>query len=62
MPRGSLHKTDMLAKVYKLKTELYNKETDQSMTGQWYDGAHDSLDKILDIINEYSQWKKKKWK
>jgi len=25
------------------------------MTGQWYDGAHDSLDKVLDIINEYSQ-------
>jgi len=55
MPRGSLHKTDMLAKVYKLKTELYNKETDRLMTGQWYDGAHDSLDKILDIINEYAQ-------
>ena len=55
MPRGRLHKTDMLAKVYKLKTELYNKETDRLMTGQWYDGAHDSLDKVLDIINEYAQ-------
>lgn len=58
MPRGSLRKTDMLAKVYKLKTELYDKDTSSSMTGQtgqWYDGAHDSLDKVLDIINEYSQ-------
>ena len=55
MPRGSLHKTDMLAKVYKLKTELYDKETNPGMTGKWYDGAHDSLDKVLDIINEYSQ-------
>ncbi len=55
MPRGRLHKTDMLAKVYKLKTELYDKENDACRTGQWYDGAHDSLDKVLDIINEYSQ-------
>jgi len=55
MPRGRLHKTDMLAKVYKLKTELYDKENITGMTGQWYDGAHDSLDKVLDIINEYSQ-------
>ena len=55
MPRGRLHKTDMLAKVYKLKTELYDKENNTGMTGQWYDGAHDSLDKILDIINEYAQ-------
>tara|TARA_B100000900_G_scaffold364269_1_gene338797 strand:+ start:519 stop:704 length:186 start_codon:yes stop_codon:yes gene_type:complete len=56
MPRGRLLKIDMLAKVYKLKTELYNKEERNSnMTGQWYDGAHDSLDKVLDIINEYSQ-------
>lgn len=58
MPRGSLRKTDMLAKVYKLKTELYDKDANPSMTGQtgqWYDGAHDSLDKVLDIINEYSQ-------
>ena len=55
MPRGSLHKIDMLAKVYKLKTELYKKDTNSGMTGQWYDGAHDSLDKVLDIINEYSQ-------
>ena len=58
MPRGSLRKTDMLAKVYKLKTKLYDKDTSSSMTGQtsqWYDGAHDSLDKVLDIINEYSQ-------
>lgn len=55
MPRGHLHKTDMLAKVYKLKTELYDKQYNSGMTGQWYDGAHDSLDKILDILNEYSQ-------
>ena len=55
MPRGKLLKVDMLAKVYKLKTELYDKETNPSMTGQWYDGAHNSLDKVLDILNEYNQ-------
>ena len=56
MPRGRLLKVDMLAKVYKLKTELYDKENNTGMTGQWYDGAHDSLDKVLDILNEYAQW------
>ena len=55
MPRGRLLKVDMLAKVYKLKTELYDKKNNTNMTGQWYDGAHDSLDKVLDIINEYAQ-------
>ena len=54
MPRGSLHKTDMLAKGYKLKTDLYNGEHDKR-TGQWHDGAHDTLNTVLDILNEYSQ-------
>lgn len=55
MPRGHLLKVDMLAKVYKLKNELYDKKSNSSMTGQWYDGANDSLDKVLDILSEYSQ-------
>lgn len=54
MPRGNLHKTDMLAKVYKLKTDLYDGVHDKK-TGQWHDGAHDTLNTVLDILNEYSQ-------
>jgi len=54
MPRGRLLKIDILAKVYKLKTELYNgKYYDKS--SEWHDGAHQSLNEVLDIINEYSQ-------
>jgi len=53
MPRGRLDKVDILAKVYKLKTELYNgKHSDRP--GQWHDGAHSSLNEVLNIINEYS--------
>lgn len=53
MPRGRLSKTDMLAKVYKLKTELYD-GTQHDKSGDWHDGAHHAYNTILDIINEYT--------
>ena len=54
MPRSRMHKIDLEAKVYKLKTELYNKEIHPGVTGQWHDGAHYTLNKVLDILQEYS--------
>ncbi len=54
MPRSRMNKIDLEARVYRLKNELYGKETDSSMTGQWYDGAHYTLNKVLDILQEYS--------
>jgi hypothetical protein len=50
MPRGRLSKTDMLTKVYKLKTELYREHKTS-----WNDGSHYALNKVLDILQEYRE-------
>ena len=50
-------KTDMLARLYKLKTDLYESDKFASTTGQWQDGAHYAYNKVLDILQEYRQWK-----
>ena len=53
MPRGHVNKVDILARVYKIKTALYNgQESDKS--GEWHNGAHEALNKVLDVLNEYS--------
>lgn len=54
MASGKLTKVDMLSRVYKMKNELYN-GTHYNMSGEWHDGAHDTLNKILEILKEYSQ-------
>lgn len=54
MPRGIVTKNDVLARVYKLKNELYNGQQ-YAKSGEWHDGAHDALNKVLDILKEYSQ-------
>jgi hypothetical protein len=53
MPRGRLTKVDILAKMYKMKTDLYNGVHGNKST-DWYDGAHDAIDKVLNYLNEYS--------
>ena len=45
-------KTDMLARIYKLKTSLYDGEHSEK-SGDWHDGAHDALNKVLDVLQEY---------
>jgi len=52
MATGSVTKNDLLYRVYKLKTELYN-GAHQDKEGPWHDGAQDAYNKILDILNEY---------
>jgi predicted esterase len=53
MPRGRMSKVDMLSRVYKMKTALYNgQHADKS--GEWHEGAHEALNKVLDALNEYS--------
>jgi len=54
MPRSTMLKTDILARLYKLKTELYE-EHKVTKTGQWTDGAHYAYNKVLDILQEYRQ-------
>ncbi len=53
MPRTRLSKIDLEAKVYKLKTELYDGKH-QDKTGQWHDGAHHALSGVLKHLQEYS--------
>jgi hypothetical protein len=54
MTRGSLTKVDMLARVYKMKNELYN-GTYHNHSGEWHDGAHDMVNKVLEVLKEYSR-------
>lgn len=49
-----MSKVDMLSRVYKLKTALYN-EQHYDKGKEWHDGAHESLNRVLDILNEYRE-------
>jgi len=55
MPRGSLHKIDIQAKVLRLKHQLI---VEKSFHPEWNDfernSANVTLNRILDIIDEYS--------
>ncbi len=53
MPRGRLDKITMLARVLRLKQDLYNKK--HSMPFAASEAADHQLNLVLDIINEYSQ-------
>ena len=53
MSSGRVSKVDMLTKVYKMKNELYN-GTYKGKSFEWYSGAHDTLNRILDLLDEYS--------
>jgi hypothetical protein len=55
MPRASMRKVDILAKLYKLKTSLYNEHKEGSADDEWYDGAHHALNCVLDHLQEYRE-------
>jgi len=52
--RGKLSKVDILTRVYKMKNELYN-GTHYAQSADWHDGAHDVLNRVLDLLKEYSE-------
>lgn len=52
MPRNELKLEELKVRVLKLKETLYN-ETYESASEEWYDGAHYTLSKVLDILQEY---------
>ena len=54
MPRGRLEKVDILATVTKMKNDLYN-GVYNGASEEWMDGAHYSLNQVLEALNEYSQ-------
>lgn len=54
MPRGQLTKGELQARLYKIKTALYD-GTFKHKSSDWHDGAHDSLNKVLDMLQEYRE-------
>lgn len=48
-------KIDLLARLNKEKTKLYEKETTDTNTQDWHSGAHHAYNTMLDILNEYRQ-------
>jgi hypothetical protein len=53
MPRGRVQKVEMNAKVFKLKSDLYEGKYGE-VGEEWLNGAHYSLNKVIDILQEYS--------
>jgi hypothetical protein len=51
MPRGRLSKVDILPKLYKMKRDLHENQSQRSR--EWTEGAQDTLNKLIDFINEY---------
>lgn len=52
MPRSRMDRIDIEPRVLKLKDALHN-GTYMHKNGDWHDGAHEMLNKVLDMINEY---------
>ena len=52
MPRNGMTRKEMECRVLKLKHMLYNGNY-QHKNGDWHDGAHEMLNKVLNIIEEY---------
>lgn len=52
MSTGRLTKIDIEARVYKLKNDILNGRYDGA-SEDWINGAHYTLNQVLDIINEY---------
>ncbi|AFK66276.1 hypothetical protein SWPG_00023 [Synechococcus phage S-CBM2] len=55
MPRGRLDKVTMLGRILKLKQGLYSRTHGKDYTDSQMKAAHDQLNHVLDILNEYSQ-------
>ena len=54
MSSGAVNKIDIQTRIYKIKNELYN-GTHHAKSGDWHDGAHDALNRILQMLDEYSR-------
>jgi hypothetical protein len=52
MPRGEMLKIDLEARLYKMKTALYDGQH-SNKNGDWHDGHHAAINKVLDILQEY---------
>ena len=57
MPRCSVTKVDLLSRIYKLKTALYDDSLNMfnCFSDEKKEGAHDALNRVLDILQEYRE-------
>jgi len=55
MPRGILSKVDILSRVLRLKKSLHDKSEYHHWSNQERNAADQMLNRVLDILNEYSQ-------
>ena len=57
MPSGNVTKIDLLSRIYKLKTALYDDSLDMfnCFSEEKKEGAHDALNRVLDILQEYRE-------
>lgn len=56
MPRGNLTKVDALARIYKIKNQVYNRQGRYEKYKELeLDAANQTLNDVLNIIEEYSQ-------
>lgn len=53
MPRGTLNKVDMLARVYKLKDRIYNDDSYSHWNNEQRKAADDAINSVLEIMSEY---------
>tara|TARA_B100000003_G_scaffold53848_1_gene47420 strand:+ start:175 stop:348 length:174 start_codon:yes stop_codon:yes gene_type:complete len=55
MPRGTVNKQEIQTRIYKLKTALYDNNTDMfnCFSEEKKEGAHDAFNRVLDILQEY---------
>lgn len=54
MPRGRLSKVDLLSRIYRLKNHIYHREWYSHWNDKERKSADEMLNKVLDILNEYS--------
>lgn len=54
MPRNKVTKEEINYRVLKIKDELYSGHQ-YGKNGDWHDGAHDALNRVLDILKEYRE-------
>lgn len=52
MPKNELKRDEFLVRVMKLKNNLFDGSYSHK-NGNWHDGAHHSLNKVIDMLDEY---------
>ena len=52
MPRNFMTREEVEVRLLKIKNELYNGSLSHK-NGDWHDGAHTMLNRVLDMVGEY---------